>query len=92
MASTENTYRGRCAQKGKNTWKVRPNEYIVGAMFAVTLKLRRTVKNFPKPPVGLRTVAKRSPRDSSAYAVVHAGTRGIATAKAAPRHWMDTFE
>ena len=87
----ENTYRGRCAQNGMKTWKVNPNEYIVGAMFAVTLKLSNTVKNFPKPFVGARIVEKRSPIDSSTYASDHAGTRGMAAAKAAPMHWHETL-
>ena len=86
VASTEKTYRGRCAQSGKNTWKARPKEYIVGAMFAVTLKLSRTVRNFPKPPVGRSTAMNRSPRDSDPYASFQLGTRGMETAKAAPRH------
>ena len=67
-----------------------PKEYIVGAMFAVTLKLSKTVKNFPKPFVGERTAVKRSPIDSSTYAADQEGTRGMDMAKAAPRHWQET--
>ena len=61
-------------------------------MFAVTLKLSSTVRSFPKLPVGLRTATKRSPSDSSAYASDHEGIDGMATANAAPRHCIDTFE
>lgn len=63
VARREKIYRGKCEQKGTKTWKLRPKEYIVGAMLAVTLKLSKTVKNFPNPPTGLRIVTKRSPRD-----------------------------
>ena len=53
----------RCEQKGTKTWRLRPKEYIVGAIFAVTLRLSRAVKNFPNLPTGRRNVTKRSPRD-----------------------------
>ena len=34
-------------------------------MFAVTLKLSNTMRNFPKLPVGLRTATKRSRRKTT---------------------------
>jgi hypothetical protein len=35
-------------------------EYIVGALFPVTLKLSNTIKNLPNPPTG-ESIAFRSP-------------------------------
>ena len=65
-------------------------------MFAVTLRLSRTVRNLPKPPVGERTALKSAPSSrepvvASREAEDHAGTRGVEVAKAAPRHWMEAW-
>ena len=85
VARTEKMYRGRTALDGTKTWKLIPKEYIVGAMFAVTLRLSSTVRNLPNPPVGWRMAAIRSPTDPDAYASDQEGTKDEATPKAAPR-------
>lgn len=66
-------------------WKLIPNEYIVGAMLAETLRLSSTVRNFPKPPTGDRITENRLPRDTE-KASDQLGIPGAATARAAPRH------
>jgi hypothetical protein len=66
VAKTAKTYLGTCAHTGANTWKLSPKLYTVTAMFAVTLKLRSTVKNLPKPPAGSSTAASRSPTEPEA--------------------------
>ena len=48
-------------KKGKPLRKVLPNVYIVGAQAEGTVRERRTIKNFPKPPTGARMAAKRPP-------------------------------
>lgn len=52
MASNEKTYRGTLEVKGIKIWKLKPNEYNVGATFPTTDKATKTVKNFPNPPTG----------------------------------------
>ena len=74
---------------GTVIWKLMPNEYIVGAMLAETLRLRSTVRNFPKPPTGDRITEKRLPREIE-NASDQLGMLGAATARAAPKHWSGT--
>ena len=52
VAITENTYLGRTTNGGMNVWKHMPKEYIVGALFPVTLRLMNTIKTFPNLPTG----------------------------------------
>jgi hypothetical protein len=52
VAITENTYLGRTTNGGMNVWKHMPKEYIVGALFPVTLKLMNTIKIFLNLPTG----------------------------------------
>ena len=67
VARREKIYRGKCEQKGTKTWKLRPKEYIVGAIFAVTLRLSRTVKNFPKLPTGWSMASSSPPTFPFSY-------------------------
>jgi len=52
VAITENTYLGTTTSGGMKVWKLMPKEYIVGALFPVTLKLTNTIKTFPNLPTG----------------------------------------
>lgn len=63
VANREKAYRGTFAQNGASTWKLSPKEYIVGAILAVTLRLKSTVRKFPKPPAGESTACSRAPGD-----------------------------
>ena len=67
VATTENTHLGtpRTHLAGIITGNPIPKLYIVGAIFAVTLRLNRTVRNFPNPPAGLRTALRRAPGEDS---------------------------
>jgi hypothetical protein len=51
------------ANGGIRVCKARHIEYIVGAMVAVTLKLRNTINTFLNPPTG-ESIAFRSPPTS----------------------------
>lgn len=61
VAKIENTYLGTTARYGMNTWKLRQNEYNVGATFAVTERASNTVRNLPKPPEGLSMASSKPP-------------------------------
>ena len=52
VAITENTYLGTATSGGMQVCKHMPKEYIVGALFPVTLKLTNTIKTFPNVPTG----------------------------------------
>jgi len=86
VTNTENTYLGTAANGGIRVWKAMHIEYIVGALFPVTLKLRNTIRTLPNPPTG-ESIAKRSPPTSpSVKPASHLGTEGADIAAAAPRH------
>ena len=55
-------------------------------MFPVTLKLSKTVRNFPKLPVGRSIASSKPPTFPSVYPVFQTATRGAFMATAAPRH------
>jgi len=55
-------------------------------MFAVTLKLSSTTRNFPKFPVGLNMASRRPPTFPFAYPVFQDATKGALIAAAAPKH------
>ena len=52
VAINENTYLGTTTSGGMQVWRHIPKEYIVGALFPVTLKLMNTIKTFLKLPAG----------------------------------------
>jgi hypothetical protein len=60
VETTEKTYLGTITDDGISVWKAMHNEYIVGALMPVTLKLSNTIKNLPNPPRG-ESIALRSP-------------------------------
>lgn len=55
-------------------------------MLPATLRASRTMRNFPKPPVGRRIASRSPPTLPSAYPVLQETTLGAATTAAAPRH------
>ena len=90
-ATTAKAYRGILESTGSTTCKLRQMEYMLGAIFAVTLRARSTVKKFPNPPAGERIDWSSPPiLPSSPYAADQAGTAGIAAANAAPSICIDT--
>ena len=67
-------------------WYASRMKYIVSAMFAVTLRLRSTVRNLPNPPVGERIALKRVPSSSDVLereALDHGWVRGAEMVKVA---------
>lgn len=58
-------------------------EYIDGALVAVTLKLRNTIRTLPNLPIG-KSIALMSP--PTLPSEFQAGTEGAEIAAAAPRH------
>jgi len=70
--------------------KLTPNEYIVIAHGAVTVRAPNTIKNLPKPPIGSSIATKKDPKSSpplALRAVDQEGMAGAAAAKAAPIMW-----
>ncbi len=63
-----------------------PKEYIVMALFPMTLKLTKTIKTFPNLPTGESIASISPPTLPPAYFASQAGTTGAAIAAAAPRH------
>ena len=86
VAITENTYLGMTTEGGMKVWKHMPKEYIVGALFPVTLKLMNTIKTFPNLPTGWSMASTSPPTLPPAYPASQAGTTGATVAAAAPRH------
>ena len=60
--------------------------YIVGAQALGILSATSTVRNFPKPPRGIKMLFTKPPTDELFWnPIFHAGTVGAAAEKAAPK-------
>ena len=83
VTNTDNTYLGTTTNGGIRAWRSMHVEYIDGALLAVTLRLRNTIRTLPNVPAG-RSIALMSPGTSPSE--LQAGTEGADIAAAAPRH------
>lgn len=79
-------YRGTFSKMGAMAMKLVPKVYIVGAAALGTDSATRTVKNFPKPPVGASTAEMSPPTFSPpSKPADQAGTEAADAVKAAPK-------
>jgi len=61
VATMEKIYLGTMTSGGMKIWMLSDAEYNVAAIFPLTERLKRTVRNFPKPSVGCSTASKSPP-------------------------------